>query len=125
MMIQQRVKKWSAWGVAVAFLVGWAWSAGVGPAAAGAPLARVQGLIMERDGLTLVINERPFVLTRETKVLSMKKLPMSEDQLVKGQWVALLAEPSSSGGQKINTIYLLPRRLDGPALTLLFAEQPN
>ncbi len=68
MMILEHMKTWSVSVVAAAIMIGLAWGAGVGAAAAGDPSLRLQGVIMERDGQTLVINERPLLLTTATKV---------------------------------------------------------
>jgi hypothetical protein len=115
----------STWVVMMAVALGLAWLAGGRAFAAdNSPPLRFQGVLMERQGETLIINERPLLLTRETKVLSRDGTPLPESQLVPGQWVAVVAEPSSSG-QQIKRIYLLPRRLNGPEQAALLADQSD
>ncbi|MBI3596078.1 MAG: hypothetical protein HY203_02870 [Nitrospirae bacterium] len=92
-----------------------------GAIAAETRFIRFQGVIMEHQGTTLVVNERPVFLTRVTKVLSQDKNALREDRLVQGQWVAVEAEQTTIGLQA-RTIYLLPKRLQG-AEESLFTEE--
>ncbi len=55
----------------------------------------------------------------------MNKRPVSAEQLVRGQMVAVVAEPETTSGQKIKVVYVLPHQLDGADLTLLFADQSD
>jgi len=80
-----------------------------GAIAAESRFIRFQGVIMEHQGTTLVVNERPVYLTGVTKVLSPDKNPLRADRLVQGQWVAVEAEQTTLGLQA-RTIYLLPKR---------------
>jgi len=90
----------------------------------GAPL-RFQGLIMDRQGMTLVINEHPLQLTRDTRVMLGDKTPASDALLVPSSWVAVMVDPPSADGQRINTIYLLPGRLNQAELFALFSGGPK
>jgi len=90
----------------------------------GAPL-RFQGLIMDRQGMTLVINEHPLQLTRDTLVMLGDRTPASDALLVPSSWVAVMVDPPSADGQRINTIYLLPHRLNQAELFALFSGGPK
>jgi hypothetical protein len=78
---------------------------------------RFQGVIMEHEGSTLIINERPVFLTRATKVMTKDKNVLREDRLVQGQWVVVEAAQSTIGLQA-GTIVLLPKPLPGAEETL-------
>jgi len=84
-----------------------------------------QGIIMDRQDERLIINERPLLLTRETRVLLKDKRPASDSLLVSGQWVVVVAEPATSGGQKIKTLYLVPGRLTGTDVLALTGDQSD
>jgi len=112
----------SVWIGAMVFVIGLVWLAGGRALAADTSPLRFQGVFMERQGETLVISERPLRLTKTTQVLSMDKKPVSANRLVPGQWVAVEAVPTSSGPQ-IQTIYLLPQRLNGTEMLELFTDE--
>jgi hypothetical protein len=92
-----------------------------GAIAAESRFIRFQGVIMERQGTTLVVNERPVNLTPVTKVLSPDKTPLRADRLLQGQWVAVEAEQTTLG-LKARTIYLLPKPLEGSDESLFTEE---
>jgi len=81
-----------------------------GAMAAESRFIRFQGVIMEHQGTTLVVNERSVYLTGVTKVLSPDKKALRAELLVHGQWVAVEAEQTAIGLQA-RKIYLLPKRL--------------
>jgi len=126
MMTIGRWSVMSAWVAALAVVIGVAGglaSGGDGGVmAADKSLIHYQGRIMERHGQTLVIDEKPFQLTPSTRVLTQTKRLASERQLVRKQWVGVVAE-STPDGLQIRTIYLLSRQLTGSASLALFAEE--
>jgi len=107
---------------AIIAAMGLAWLMSGGAFAGDDPPLRFQGLLMERQGQTLIINERPLLLTKETRVLMGDKTPASEGRLVPPHWVAVVAGPATAAGQPIKTIYLLPRQLNGAEMVALFSD---
>ena len=86
-------------------------------------LRRFQGVIMDRQGATLIVNEEPLAVTRGTRIMSMDRSPSSAARLVPGQWVAVEAEKTVNG-QQARTIILLPKRVEGADLRL-FTDQSD
>jgi hypothetical protein len=82
---------------------------------------RFQGVIMEHQGTTLIVNERPVLLTGTTKLLSQDKTAVRADRLVQGQWIAIEAEQTTIG-LRARTIVLLPKPLPG-AEEALFTDE--
>jgi len=121
MMIQWRAMRWSVVMGAMVLAIGLAWPGSGSVFAGDGPPQRFQGLLMDRQGQTLIINERPLLLTRETRILLGNKMPASESQLVPGQWVAVEADPATSSGQRIRAIYLLPGKQNGAQMLGLFS----
>lgn len=107
---------------AIIAAMGLAWLMSGGAFAGDDPPLRFQGLLMERHGQTLIINERPLLLTKETRVLLGNKTPVSDALLVPPHWVAVIAGPATSSGQPIKTIYLFPRKLNGAEMMALFSD---
>jgi hypothetical protein len=105
--------------------MGLAWLMSGGALAGDDPPLRFQGLLMDRQGQTLIINERPLLLTKETRVLLGDKTPTFESRLVPPHWVAVVAGPATAAGQPIKTIYLLPKRLNGAEAFALFSDAPE
>jgi hypothetical protein len=107
---------------AIIAAMGLAWLMSGGAFAGNDQPLRFQGLLMDRHGQTLIINERPLLLTNETRVLFGDKTPASVSRLVPPHWVAVVAGPATAAGQPIKTIYLLPRRLNGAEMVALFSD---
>lgn len=80
-----------------------------GAMAAESRFIRFQGVIMDHQGTTLVVNERSVYLTGVTKILSPDQIALRADRLVQGQWVAVEAEQTTIGLQA-RKIYLVPKR---------------
>jgi len=123
MRLMQRAHKWSGLIAVLMVATSLAWLP-VRSAAADPP-RRFQGVIMDRQGSTLVINEHPLQLTRDTRVMLGDKTPASDALLVPSSWVAVIVDPPSADGQRINTIYLLPGRLNQAELFALFSGGPK
>jgi len=123
MTLMERARNWMAVIAVLMVATAPAWIPLRSVAGEGAP-PRFQGLIMERHGSTLVINEHQLELTRDTRIMMGDKTPASDSLLVPSQWVAVIADPPSATGQQINTIYLLPQRLNQAELYALFSNGP-
>jgi hypothetical protein len=108
-------------GVIIAAM-GLTWLMSGGAFAGDDPPLRFQGLLMDRHGQTLIINERPLLLTKETRVLMGNKAPVSDMLLVPPHWVVVVAGPATAAGQPIKTIYLFPRKLNGAEMVALFSD---
>jgi len=125
MMSMRRTTERLTWIGVMILAIGLPWAAGERVFAEDNPPLKFQGMIMERRGETLIINERPLVLTRETKAMLGDKSPVPESRLVPGTWVMVVAEPAASNVQRIDAIYVLPHRLNGAEFFALFSDPSN
>ena len=83
---------------AIIAAMGLAWLMSGGAFAGDDPPLRFQGLLMDRHGQTLIINERPLLLTKETRVLQ-GNTPVSDMLLVPPHWVVVVAGPATTTTQ--------------------------
>ncbi|HTN42558.1 MAG TPA: hypothetical protein VMN77_02040 [Nitrospiria bacterium] len=82
---------------------------------------RFQGVIMEHQGSTLIVNEHTLLLTATTKVMAPDKTALRADRLAQGQWIAVEAEQTAIG-LRARAIVLLPKPVRGAEESLFTVE---